>query len=131
MRHGRKTKTKRFNGFKRHIATDVDRGLILACAITPANRPEAEAIPSLTTDMDRRGLTIDQLLIDRGYINSTLVDDVLRRRGTNVCKPWTSQNGGQFPKSAFSLNLRDRTIECPQGGPQEHLGRTRRAPVVR
>ena len=26
MRHGRKSKSKRFNGFKRHIATDVDRG---------------------------------------------------------------------------------------------------------
>ena len=36
MRHGRKSKSKRFNGFKRHIAADADRGLILACAITPA-----------------------------------------------------------------------------------------------
>src|SRR4029077_2757720 len=88
MRHGRKSKSKRFNGFKRHIATDVDRGLIVACAITPANRPEEEAIPSLTTDMKRQGLEVDQLLIDRGYINSTLVDEVLRRRGKIVCKPW-------------------------------------------
>jgi hypothetical protein len=115
MRHGRKSKSKRFNGFKRHIATDVDRGLIVACAITPANRPEEEAIPSLTTDMTRQGLEVDQLLIDRGYINSTLVDEVLRRRGKIVCKPWKSQNGRQFPKSAFRLNLRDHTIECPQG----------------
>lgn len=115
MRHGRKTKSKRFNGFKRHLATDVDRGLILACAITPANRPEAEATPSLTTDLARQGLEVGQLLIDRGYINSTLVDEVLRRRGQIVCKPWTSHNGGQFPKSAFRLNLRDRTIECPAG----------------
>ena len=29
MRHGRKSKSKRFNGFKRHIVADVDRGLIL------------------------------------------------------------------------------------------------------
>jgi len=115
MHHGRKTKSKRFNGFKRHIATDVDRGLILACALTSANRPEREATPSLTADLTRQGLEVDQLLIDRGYINSTLVDDVLRRRGQIVCKPWTSQNGRQFPKSAFRLNLRDRTIECPAG----------------
>jgi hypothetical protein len=115
MRHGRKSKSKRFNGFKRHIATDLDRGLIVACAITPANRPEAEAMPSLTTDLARQGLAVDQLVIDRGYINSTLVDDVLRRRGKIVCKPWRSQNGRQFPKSAFALHLRDRTITCPQG----------------
>ena len=115
MRHGRKSKSKRFNGFKRHIAADVDRGLILACAITPANRPEEEAMPSLTMDMARQGLAVDQLLIDRGYINSALVDDVLGRRGKIVCKPWKSHNGSLFPKSAFTLNLRDRTIECPQG----------------
>jgi Transposase DDE domain/Transposase domain (DUF772) len=115
MRHGRKSKSKRFSGFKRHLAADVDRGLIVACAITPANRPEDEAIPSLTIDMARQGLTVDHLLIDRGYINSALVDDVLGRRGNIVCKPWKSHNGRLFPKSAFTLNLRDRTIECPQG----------------
>jgi len=115
MRHGRKSKSKRFNGFKRHIAADVDRGLILACAITPANRPEEAAIPALTIDMARQGVTVDELLIDRGYINSALVDDVLSRRGTIVCKPWKSHNGRLFPKAAFTLNLRDRTIACPAG----------------
>jgi hypothetical protein len=115
MRHGRKSKSKRFNGFKRHIAADVDRGLILACALTPANRPEEEAIPALQRDLARQALTVDQLVIDRGYINSTLVDDVLRRRGKIVCKPWQAHNGRVFPKSAFTLNLRDRTITCPGG----------------
>jgi len=115
MRHGRKSKSTRFNGFKRHIAADVDRGLILACAITPANRPEDEAMPSLTVDMKHQGLDVDHLLIDRGYINSTLVDEVLARRGTIVCKPWKSRNGKLFPKSAFPLNIRDRTITCPNG----------------
>ena len=123
MRHGRKSKSKRFNGFKRHIAADVDRGLILACAITPANRPEDEAMPSLTVDLERQGLDVDHLLIDRGYINSTLVDEVLSRRGKIVCKPWTSHNGRLFPKSAFTLNLRDRTIACPNGQVQAIHGR--------
>jgi hypothetical protein len=115
MRHGRKSKSKRFNGFKRHIATDVDRGLILACAITPANRPEDEAIPSLTVDMTHQGLEVDHLLIDRGYINSMLVDEVVGRRGKIICKPWKSRNGRLFPKSAFTLNIRNRTIACPNG----------------
>ena len=115
MRHGRKSKSKRFNGFKRHIAADIDRGLILACAITPANRPEDEAMPSLTVDMAHQGFNVDHLLIDRGYINSTLVDEVLARRGTIICKPWKARNGSLFPKSAFTLNIRNRTIECPNG----------------
>jgi hypothetical protein len=115
MRHGRKSKSRRFNGFKRHVAADVDRGLILACAITPANRPEDEAMPSLTADMAHQGLDVDHLLIDRGYINSPLVDAVLARRGKIVCKPWKSRNGRLFPKSAFTINIRNRTIACPNG----------------
>jgi hypothetical protein len=42
MRHGRKSKSKRFDGYKEHIARDLDLPLIVACAVTPANRPEEE-----------------------------------------------------------------------------------------
>ena len=115
MRHGRKSQRQRINGFKRHIAADVDRGLIVACAVTPANRPEDTAIRSLMADLAHQGLGIDHLLIDRGYINSTVVEEVLARRGTIICKPWRQPNGRRFPKSAFALNLRDRTLTCPAG----------------
>jgi len=83
--------------------------------MTPANRPEDEATPALTRDMARQGLDVDHLLIDRGYINSTLVDALLARRGTIVCKPWRSHTGMLCPQSAFTLNLRNRTIACPTG----------------
>lgn len=33
MRHGRKSKSQLIDGYKRHIATDVDSGLVLACAL--------------------------------------------------------------------------------------------------
>src|SRR5262249_55418533 len=45
MRHGRKSKTKLFHGYKRHIGIDLDTTLVIACAVTPANRPEDEAAP--------------------------------------------------------------------------------------
>lgn len=56
MRHGRKSQSKRFNGFKQHIATELDLDLIVACTVTPANRPEAEAAPELQKDMQRQGM---------------------------------------------------------------------------
>jgi hypothetical protein len=43
---------------------------------------------------------------------------VLARRGTIICKPWQSRNGSLLPKSAFTLNIRNRTIECPNGQAQ-------------
>jgi hypothetical protein len=118
MRHGRKTKSKRFNGYKRHLAIDLDTLLVLAVAVLPANRPEQDAAPSLVVDIEAQGLTIGALYIDRGYINAPIVDDVLARRGIIVCRPWLARNGKHFSKAAFTLNMRNRTITCPAGNHQ-------------
>jgi len=118
MRHGRKTKSKRFNGYKRHLAIDLDTRLVLAVAVLPANRPEQDAAPSLVADIATQGLTIDSLYIDRGYINAPIVDEILARRGQIVCRPWHAHNGAHFTKRDFTLNLRDRTITCPAGEQQ-------------
>ncbi|MBA3672991.1 MAG: IS1182 family transposase [Gemmatimonadaceae bacterium] len=118
MRHGRKTKSKRFNGYKRHLAIDLDTLLVLSVAVLPANRPEEEAAPRLVADIEAQGLTIDSLYIDRGYINAPIVDEILARRGTIVCRPWLGHNGAHFNKRAFAINMRDRTITCPAGEQQ-------------
>jgi hypothetical protein len=88
MRLGRKSKMKRFNGFERHIATDLDSGLTLSGAITPANRPEDEAAAGLAGDVTKQGPEIGTLYIDRGYVKAGLVDEVLGRGGQIVCRPW-------------------------------------------
>jgi hypothetical protein len=118
MRHGRKTKSKRFNGYKRHLAIDLDTLLILAVAVLPANRPEQEAAPSLVADIASQGLTIDSLCIDRGYINAPIVDEILARRGAVICRPWLARNGTHFSKRDFTLNMSDRTTTCPAGEQQ-------------
>jgi hypothetical protein len=115
MRHGRKSQSKRFNGFKQHIAAEMDLDLIVACAVTPANRPETEATPELQKDMQRQGMEIGELYIDRGYIKSPVVESVLEKRGEVLCKPWVSQNGELLPKSVFKLDMRSRTVACPGG----------------
>lgn len=115
MRHGRKNKNKLFNGYKQHIAADLDSDLILAAALTPANRPEDEAAPPLKSDVDRQGLRIGELSFDRAYMKSPVVQQVLAEGGTVVCKPWVARNGDLFPKTDFDINLRNRTITCPAG----------------
>jgi hypothetical protein len=117
MRHGRKSKSKRFDGYKQHVSTHVDAGLVLACEVTPANRPEEEAVPALAADMARMGLAPNELLVDRAYINSVLIDELVERGGTVVCRPWRGNNGktGLFGKKDFKINVRDDTITCPAG----------------
>lgn len=117
MRHGRKSKSKRFNGYKQHISTDIDSELVLACTVTPANRPEEEATDALQEDMARLDLFPEELFIDRGYVNSSLTEDVAESGGVIVCKPWsgTSIKPGLFGKRDFNVNVRDGTITCPAG----------------
>ena len=92
MRHGRKSKSKRFNGYKQYVSTHLDADLVLACAVAPANRPEEEATPSLEADMSKQGFRPDELFIDRAFINSSLVQNVAERGGEIVCKPWRGGN---------------------------------------
>jgi hypothetical protein len=115
MRHGRKSKTKLFHGYKRHIGVDLDTTLVVACAVTPANRPEDEAAPALKEDIDRQERAIAAVLCDRGYIASPVVAEVLANGGEVICKPWVPRNGDLFSKADFKINLRDRTITCPAG----------------
>jgi hypothetical protein len=117
MRHGRKSKSKRFNGYKEHIAADMDTGLIAACSVTPANRPEEEAMPDLKADIERQGRAIGELSIDRAYINSALVSEVIAAGGEVLAKPWAARNthGGLFTKADFKIDMRSRTITCPAG----------------
>jgi IS5 family transposase len=115
MRHGRKSKSKRIDGYKRHVATDVDSDAILACALTPANQPEHEALPELKRDVEAQGVAFGEALFDRGYMGSPAVAE-LAAGGTEInCKPWRSRNGELFTKEDFTLDLRRMTIMCPCG----------------
>jgi hypothetical protein len=115
MRHGRKSKSKLINGYKQHLAGDLDRELILAAAVTPANHPEGEAGVPLKRDIDRQGLVISGAYFDRAYITSAIVKEILAQGGQVFCKPWMVKNGGLFTKAHFEINMRDRTITCPSG----------------
>jgi len=116
MRHGRKSKSHRFNGYKEHIAADVDTGLILACVVKPANEPEEGAAVPMKAEIEAQGFTIKELLIDRGYLHSEVVDDVENAGGEVLCKPWpTRHNRGLFSKNDFKINLKAGTVTCPAG----------------
>lgn len=115
MRHGRKSKHQRIDGYKRHVSTDLDTDLILAGVVTPANRPEAEATPDLEQDLDRQGLVVEELHIDRAYAQSTLAVATLARGGRVLCRPRSTHNGDLFRKEDFVLDWEQRTLTCPAG----------------
>lgn len=117
MRHGRKSRSKRFDGYKEHIARDLDFPAIVACAVTPANRPEEEGAAPMAEDIKRQRLRLVELHIDRAYVNSPVVDDVLAEGGIVFAKPWgqRARAPGMFSKLDFKIDLRSKTITCPAG----------------
>src|SRR5579864_5685427 len=65
MRHGRKTRTKPFTGYKRHVVKLLDADLIVGAIVRPANEPEQHALALLTPDVLQHG-PLSELFIDRG-----------------------------------------------------------------
>ncbi|WP_237244217.1 MULTISPECIES: transposase [Sorangium] len=90
MRHGRKSRSKRLDGYKEHIARDLGLPVIVACAVTPANRPEEEGAAPIAKDIERQQLRSAELHIDRAYVNRPVVDDVIRAKGKVFSRPWGS-----------------------------------------
>lgn len=115
MRHGRKSKSSRFDGFKRHLGLDLDAGLIVAAAITPGNRPEGEAASELLSDVEKQGFSVEDCHIDRGYLAAEAIE-TRRRAGMRVhCKAFPLHNFGRFTKADFKLDFQSQRITCPAG----------------
>lgn len=112
MRHGRKSRSQRFDGYKRHVLTDLEHGLVRAVGITPANVAEAEVTPAIEADLAFQTVKLHELHIDRAYLASQLV----KERPENlviVCKAWPVRNGKHFTKNAFTLDWEQGLIHCP------------------
>jgi IS5 family transposase len=110
MRHGRKSRKKRIDGFKRHIAVQLDTpGLVCAVTVTPANQPERAAAGELLKQCG----PLAELYIDRGYLGDQAIED-RRAKGTAVfCKPFPLHNRGRFTKADFHIDLNAETVTCP------------------
>jgi hypothetical protein len=114
-RHGRKSKSRRIAGYKRQVATDLASQVIVAGAVTPAHQPEHQAWPELKADIERQGLRFGEAHLDRGYLGSPAVAEILAAGGEIICTPWPTPNGERFTKEDFELDWRAKTITCPGG----------------
>ncbi len=112
MRHGRKSRSVRVDGYKRHVLHDLDSGLIRAVGITPANVAEASVTEAISEDLEQQDVCLKELHIDRAYLSSHLV----RERSDDLevyCKAWPVHQGKRFSKQTFVLDWEQQIIRCP------------------
>ena len=117
MRHGRKSKTKLFVGYKRHVIADADiPGLVVGVHLAPANRREFDACEPLLASAERQGLVVTEVHADRGYLPSPELHERRRQGLVLISKPPTPQRRpGRFSKQDFDVLADGARVRCPGG----------------
>jgi len=116
MRHGHKSATKRFEGFKAAVAVDPDTQLITAVQMLSANAGDSErALELVEASETNTGIQVKETLGDCAYGDGTtreIFEQAGRKLVARVAHP---HNQGQFPKEAFAIDLEAGTCTCPAG----------------
>ena len=112
-RHGRKSSSKTFNGFKEHMALDLDSNVTREVVVCPANQPEHEAVELLAEELEK-GAGLFQLDIDLGYMASPRMAQWAAQGVHIIARPWP-QSGLLFTKDDFTLDFPHGTVTCPNG----------------
>jgi hypothetical protein len=114
-RHGHKSRSRRFDGYKAHLSVDPDSELIDEVAAGPANAPDREAAGELLDEHAHSG-TKPEVVGDCAY------GDAATRAGleaagftvTAKCPPARNAKG-RFSKDRFAVDLDAGTVTCPAG----------------
>ena len=132
-RHGHKTSSRGFDGYKGHVAVDPDSELITATAVAAANVGDAAVAEELwagelteSTESPARGddaqpkpAADDQRLVvygDSGYGAGALIDQLEQAEVEIRCKVQApTAPAGHFTRDAFDVDLQAGTVTCPTG----------------
>lgn len=114
IRHGRKNKNNRIDGYKKHLLGDLDSRVIREVVVRPANEPEFEAIDHFGSTLEPE-LGLAELAIDLGYMGHEKIHQ-WEESGVNiVARPWAQKNGGLFTKDDFEMDFDNMVLKCPAG----------------
>jgi hypothetical protein len=117
-RHGHKSKSRRFDGFKAHIAEDPDGEIITDVVVTPANTADADALADLLgTSEDTGGDGAKPVVYgDAGYGGAEVLERLDEAGYEFVIKvPSPSRREGRWSKADFGVDIDNDTVTCPAG----------------
>lgn len=115
MRHGRKSASRKWSGYKQHITTDPETELVTAVAVSPASAGDGSLLPELLAQQQESGLSANRVVGDQAYGGGALREALARQGVEVVAKVAPVHNGPYFSKDAFAIDLDARTVRCPAG----------------
>jgi hypothetical protein len=117
-RHGRKSKSQTFNGFKVHLLGDVVSGLIAAVSVTAGNRHDGSVAHRLIRRAKLLSDDIEVVLGDTAYGGATLRDRVDREMGVKIVAPPPPQpkrRGDALRRDDIEVDFETNTAICAAG----------------
>lgn len=114
MRHGRKSKSRKFNGYKGTVTADAASGVITAVHVTAANEHDSAAIVPIIEAQERVGTAPPALIGDRGYAAQDTRHEAMSHGVAIVTKSNTASSNG-LGKSDFEIDTMAGTMTCPSG----------------
>jgi hypothetical protein len=122
MRHGRKSRSKRFDGHKAAIAVDAESQLITAVDVLAGNAPDNERALELVQDSEQNTrLEVAETIGDCAYGDGQTRQEFADAERRLVAKVPSHGSRDQISKDAFRINLDEMSCTCPAEQTTSHL----------
>ncbi len=116
MRHGRKSRSKRFDGHKPAIAVDPDSQLITAVGLLAGNAPDHDGALELTeASEENTGSTVEETVGNCAYGDGETRQQFADANRKLVAKVAGRGCRDQLTKDQFRIDLDQMTCTCPAG----------------
>jgi transposase len=116
MRHGRKSRSKRFDGHKAAIAVDAESQLITAVEVLAGNAADNEKALELVEDSERNtGLEVEEAIGDCAYGDGQTRQEFADADRRLVAKVPSRGSRDKISKDAFGIDLEGMSCTCPAG----------------
>jgi transposase len=116
MRHGRKSKSNRFDGYKAAIAVDAESQLITAVEVLAGNAPDHERALELTeASEENSGLEVEETIGDCAYGDGNTRQAYADAGRKLVAKIPSRGRRDQIAKDKFKIDLDEMSCTCPAG----------------
>lgn len=115
MRHGRKSKSRRFDGYKLHVAAEARSELVTAVHVTPANVFDGDVAATLVRQAKANGASPTQLVGDMAYGGGDVRAEVAEAGAKVVAKVPPTTRTDRFTKHEFTIDPEVPSATCPAG----------------
>jgi len=118
MRHGRKSRAHRFDGFKVSVSSDLSSDMILDIAdVTAAGGDGQHLLPTVRRTEAQTGVTVERVLGDGAYGSGQNLEACAQRADhpIDLLTPRRRPADPEVDKSAFEIDSESKTATCPQG----------------